>query len=414
MPIKGKIYQLLRWSEKYTKTDMVYLSTGSFWLTLRQIVFSISGLLVSIAFARLIPKETYGEYRYILSMAGILAISSLARIDTAVIFAVARRFEGIVKEGLKTKIKWSLFGSLAAIILAGYFWFNHQAHFAISCLIMAIFLPFMESSQIYLAYLGGRKLFDLQAKYNSLVKVIASLGLIIVLFLTKNLILIILAYFLLYTLLRIYFLSRTLKKLPPNQKTDRQFIRYGKQLSALGVVNEIANYLDKILIYKFLGTVPLAIYAFAITPIDQMTTILQNIRLIALPKFSTGTEEKIKKALPGKIVKAMLLIIILVIIYIFLAPYLYQIFFPQYLESINYSRFYALSLILFPLTLIPSYFQAKIKKREVYFFNLIPPLLRIILLFILGSFYGIIGIISAIILTSLINALFAIFFFKIN
>ena len=75
--IKIKAYNLLRWSEKWTKTDMIYLARGGFWLTLGQVISSLSAFLLAIAFANLLPKETYGEYKYILSIASILAIPTL-------------------------------------------------------------------------------------------------------------------------------------------------------------------------------------------------------------------------------------------------------------------------------------------------------------------------------------------------
>lgn len=414
MSIKNKIYNLLHQSEKYIKTDMIYLAKGSFWLTFRQIIFVITAFLTAIAFARFLPKEVYGQYKYILSIVGILAISALSQINIVVVLAVARKFENVFKEGLKTKIKWSLLGSLSAIILATYFWTQDNLTFTLSFLIVAIFLPLMEASNIYLSYLSGKKAFDIQAKYNSIVRVIASIGLILTIFFTKNIIFIILAYFLLYSILRIYFLYRTFKKLPPNQKTNPKYIPYGKELSVLRIIAEIANYLDKILVFKFLGAVQLAIYAFAILPVEQISIIFRSIRLIALPKFSAGEEEEIKKALPAKIVKAMLIIIIIIIIYILLAPYLYQILFPQYIESANYSRFYALSLIVFPITLIGSYFQTKFKKKEVYLLSFISPSIRIIFLLILAPYYGIIGVMSAIIITGLIDALLSLFLFKKN
>ncbi len=64
--LRAKICNFLRWSEKYIKTDMIYLVKGGFWLTLGQIISSVSSLLLVIAFANLLPKETYGIYKYFL------------------------------------------------------------------------------------------------------------------------------------------------------------------------------------------------------------------------------------------------------------------------------------------------------------------------------------------------------------
>src|SRR5689334_12787395 len=75
--LMARAERLLRWSERYMKTDMVYLAKGSFWLTLGQVAASASGLLLVIGFANLLPKEVYGTYKLILSLAGIIASFSL-------------------------------------------------------------------------------------------------------------------------------------------------------------------------------------------------------------------------------------------------------------------------------------------------------------------------------------------------
>ena len=53
--IRNKAYNVLRWSEKYTKTDMLYLAKGGSWFTVGQVVSSSSVLLLAIAFANLLP-----------------------------------------------------------------------------------------------------------------------------------------------------------------------------------------------------------------------------------------------------------------------------------------------------------------------------------------------------------------------
>ena len=62
---KNSVYTFLRKTEKYTKTDMVYLASGGFWLSIKTALSILIALSLSIAFANLLPKETFGEYKYI-------------------------------------------------------------------------------------------------------------------------------------------------------------------------------------------------------------------------------------------------------------------------------------------------------------------------------------------------------------
>jgi len=60
-------YKILRYSERYTQTDMVYFASGGFWLLLGQFISTISAFLLLIAFANFLPKEVFGTYQYILA-----------------------------------------------------------------------------------------------------------------------------------------------------------------------------------------------------------------------------------------------------------------------------------------------------------------------------------------------------------
>lgn len=42
--LQHRIYKLLRWSQRYTRTDMVYLAKGGTWLSLAQGVATLAGL----------------------------------------------------------------------------------------------------------------------------------------------------------------------------------------------------------------------------------------------------------------------------------------------------------------------------------------------------------------------------------
>ena len=402
--LKQKIYNLLRWSEKYTKTDMVYLTKGGSWLTLGNIVSSASSFLLAIAFANLLPKETYGIYKYILSIAGILAIPTLSGMGTAITQAVARGYEGSFLPALKTKIRWGLLGGLASLALAGYYYFNDNTTLTISFLITAVFLPFMNSFGTYNALLQGRKLFGISTKYGIISQIIAIAILIATLFFTKNLFLIILAYFASWTILRFIFLKITLKNFPPNLNQDPQTLSYGKHLSLINVLNAIAGQLDKILLFHFLGSAPLAIYSFAIAPPEQIKGLLKSIQPLALPKFAQKDKEEIKKTIFKKTGKFFLILIPVTAFYIIIAPFLYKIFFPQYLDSIFYSQIFAISLLTAIATLPVAALQSQMAKKQLYQWNIYGSLLQILLLFVFVWSYGLWGVILARVITRFINA----------
>ena len=80
--------RLLRRTEKITKTDMVYLSKGSFWLLLNQGLGSLLGFITAVALANLLPKEEYGIYKYLLSIAALCSIATMPGFSSAVVQAV--------------------------------------------------------------------------------------------------------------------------------------------------------------------------------------------------------------------------------------------------------------------------------------------------------------------------------------
>lgn len=412
MKIKQKIYNLLRKSQKYTKTDMVYLAKGGFWLTVGKIVSTIASFLSAIAFANLLPREVYGQYKYILSVASILAIPTLSGMNTAVTQAVARGYEGSFIPALKTRIKWGLLGGLASLGLAGYYYFQDNITLTFCFLIAAIFLPFMDSLNIYGSFLEGKKRFDVSAKFTIFIRIISLGAMISVLFLTNNVFLILFTYFISHTLLRFVFLKITLRKFKLNKKQDHETIPFGKHLSLIQIIGTIANQIDKIILWHFLGATYLAIYSFSTLPVKQIKSFLKPIYPLALPKLVRQNRSILKKTLPGKIFKFTAALFLLILIYIIIAPYVYKLFFPEYISSAAYSQLYVFSLIFYPLGMIGIFFVAIKREKPLYIVNITTSITRIILLIILIPVYGIPGAIVALLASQFINTCALYYFFK--
>jgi O-antigen/teichoic acid export membrane protein len=410
--IKNKIYIWLKKGEKFTGTDNIYLAKFGTYLNVNNVFNSVLGLISSIAFARLVSKEIYGDYRYILSFYSIFAIAALQGLDSAIIRGVAKGAENTLHQSLKLRFKYGLFGGLASCVAGIYFFLNNNATFSVCFFIMGVFLPIIESTKTYSTYLEGKKRFDKEVKYGMITQIFFNLAIITTILLTKNLITLVLVYFTVNSFFGVFYLYWTLKKIPPNKTNDDETISYGKHLSLMNILGLISRQLDKILLFKFLGSVQLAIYSFAVSPIEQLRQPFSSIQRLALPKLSESNKENIKKNLPKKIYKSLVFVSLAVIFYNLVASYAYHLFFPQYLDSIFYSRLFSLSLFIFPITLMAMALQAQMMKKQLYQLSIISPIFDIIALLILTPLFGILGVIIARLISYVFYAALVIFFFK--
>jgi len=402
--LKNKTHRFLIWSQKYTQTDNIYLARGGFWLTLEQAVSTVSGFLLAVAFANLLPPATYGTYRYILSLTGIFGVFALSGIKIAIVQAAARGLEGSFYTGFKTKLKWGTLGSLVAVVGAVYYWLQGNSLLPIPLLITAIFLPLMLASHVYGGFLAGRKLFGVGATYGIITNLVSVAGMVIALFLTKNLLWLIAVYFVSNTFLNYFFYLWTKFKLRPNKKEDGQTISYGKHLSFMGIIGRATKEIDKVIIFTFIGPVEVAIYSFAVLIPTQISDILTNVSSIALPKLAVKSREEIGKNLMKKVWKLFILVGAIIVIYVAIAPFFYQIFFPQYLISVPYSQLFALSLVAFPAFFLTNVFRAKMMKTELYLLRAADAL-KLILLLVLVPFFGVLGAVLALLGTQIIKGI---------
>lgn len=405
--LKNFAYKLLRKSENYTKTDMVYLAKGGFWLTLNQVISSVASFLLAIAFANLLPKETYGIYKYILSFASILAIFTLSGMNTAIVQAVARGYEGSYSSGLKAKIRWGLLGGLAGLLVSFYYFWQGNNTLGIGFLITAVFIPFMDSLQIYTALLNAKKDFKGLAKYGVVTKIISSLATLVVLLTYNNIFLVILSYFAVNTTLRLCIHFIVLKTQKSNDAVDPSTITYGKYLSLLNVILTVAEQIENVLIFQFLGAVELALYSFAIAPPEQLKAVLKNMYALIFPKFSAKSKSEIMKSIDSKALKLTGAVAIMVIIYIILAPWFFQVLFPQYLNSIFLSQIYILSILPTSSLFYVAALEAHQAKRELLILRTSTNIISIVLMFVFIYFWGLMGIVIARVLSRLIHLIVA-------
>ncbi|MDD5547621.1 MAG: oligosaccharide flippase family protein [Candidatus Pacebacteria bacterium] len=374
--------------------NMNYLIGGGFWLGLDQIFSAGTSMVLTVAFANLISQEAYGTYRYILSIFGILTIATLPNMNIAVLTSVARGFENLSK-ALKSRIEWGFIGTIAGFSLAGFYFYQGNNLLGYAFIIMAVFLPFTDSFNVFLAFFRGRKLFREQTLYSIIIKSVSAAALIATLFLTENLLIILLAFFIPYVLSRVFLYWLAVKKFSPNNEVDPNTISYGKNLSLLQFLGFVVNYLDNLLIFYYLGPISLAIYTMAMAPISKFQKAFSILPDLALPKFSERPAEEIKKYLIKRIFKLFIFIIPIVAVYILIAPMIFDFFLPKYHDSIFYTQLLSLVFLCLPFSLIYTFMQSKAMQKQLYIYNISIRIIQLILTVIFVGLYGVMGAVIA-------------------
>lgn len=407
---KQKITSFLRWSQKYTRTDMIYLAKGGFWLTLGRISALLLSLATMTAFSRWFSKESFGTYQYVISTVGILAIFALPAMEGALTRTIARGNEGMLRSCAKTKFKWASIGSILCFALAFWYILHHNSTLGYAFLLAGAFLPFTRMFNLFSAFWQGKKRFDVEARYSIVINFFEAVSIILAILLTDNIIIVLAVYFISRSLFRALFYLRTLKK-TDNSKQDKDTIPFAKHLTLMQTLGKLAAQIDKIIIWQFLGPVSVAVYAFAQMPVERAGGLIP-MDTLALPKLSQQNIKKIKKELFQKFLKFLLFTIPFAAIFALLVPYVFRILFPEYLNSVPYAQALSLTFILIPFALIQTALVANVKTKQLYIIQTIGPILKIALCLSLVPIYGIWGIITAILGARTITGMLTLYLFK--
>lgn len=406
--VQKRLLEGLRWSQTYTKTDMVYLASGGFWLVLGQAISSLAALTLAVAFANLIPPETYGTYKYILSLAGLFALFSLPGMNTAFVYATAQGKESTMYAVTRSRVLHASIGSIFAFIGSAYYFFNGNTQLSLALLVIAAALPLFDTFTSYLSYLIGKRRFDLRTKYHAFTQILSTLTLLTTILFTDNLIIILAAYFIPLASIRAilhYHIARTIPHISSEEEKE-EVKGYGKHLTIMQILGTVASEVDKILIWKFLGPVQVAVYTFALAIPEQIKGPLKGVGELAFPKFAAQTPEQIKENLPAlwrKIALYAFGLLGISLIYILVAPYIFAFLFPQYMESVSYSQWFALSIVASAASVPAALLTAQKETKTQYIISSVQPIITIGLLVLLIPLYGIMGAISALIMSRFIS-----------
>ncbi len=413
LELKSRLTTFLRWSERYTKTDMVYLASGGFLGLVSQVTALAGALVLAIMVSHYVPKTSYGQYKYILSIIALLSSFSLNGIGGAVLQSAAQGFDSALQKGFWANLRWSFVIFTGALVMALYYFFAGNATLAAEILIGGSLSPLLASASLFSPFLAGKKDFLHQTLFSIGDNLIPTGLMIVTVMLTSNPLVLVSVYFVSNTMAALFFYRRTqIRYAQSLQRHDETMLRYSKHLSIMGIVGGIAENMDQILLFHFVGVVQLAIYNFATALPDQMRTPIKNIDAMLQARFVNRTAQEIKSGIRNKIFWYFISLVTLVVAYFFIAPYVFKFLFPQYLDAVRYSQIYILWIVALAFDPVSSYLSSRKKITALYTGTIAYSVSQIALIFIGVLYWGLLGVIVAKIIARFVFAVVNYFFYR--
>ncbi len=360
--VKSHIIRALRWSEKYTKTDMVYLTGNGLWVLLGQIAVSGSAFTITLVLANTLNKELFGQYRFITTIIPIIALFALSSLGNAIVRSVARGHTINWYKLIKTKLYFSLIASAISLLIAGYYFVKSNTLLAQIYIIVALFIPFYDLFLLYNHYLQGIGDFKHASKYLGITRLVQAILVIAVAVSTHNILYIIASFFIGLILPQYFFYKRTrnMHKKVPEQGIEHNIITYAIHLTMIQGAILITGNLDKIFTWHYLGAEQFAIYAIGLTLPLNILLLFNFIPQIYFPRVSKLTLDlPTRKSILKKVALMLALLSVVAILYALISPWLLPLLFTAYSTSVSITIALATLIPLLPTnTLFLQIFQA--------------------------------------------------------
>lgn len=328
-----------------------------------------SGMLLTVAFANLLPPEIYGTYKYVLATSSFIAAFSLNAIGQGVMRAVATGKKDAVPSIIRTSMLWSIPASIVTLGAATYYFAQGNATLGYGFLFIAVANVLNNGyglSKSILVAAGDFKANTLSGVPRTLISIAVVL---LTLLLTKNVVFILLAYFATNTIVAWSLYRYSVKKLHIGDSKDgvSEAVTFGKHASVLGFFMIISGQIDQLLLFHFTGGAELALYTLALMPVKEAQNLLANFTNILFPKLAKKTKEEIRATLPLRIKQMLGLSLLGAIAYVVCVPFLFKYLFPKYLVSILVSQVLAITILFQFKGVIETLLIAhgEIKKRYV-------------------------------------------------
>lgn len=403
--LTAAIHSLIGWLERRTGIDLRYVISGSFFLNISQIASAIGTLILAIGFAHFVSKDTYGTYKYVLSIAALLNSFTLGGLTTSVLRSSAAGYQGSLPQNAKRYLRYGIVVLVVGCGLAIYYALRQNGAIAFGVALASCALPLIGATGLFDSYLQGTRRFRVSAMISIALTIFQTAALFACILLGATIAVLITVYFLTLAIgtsgaylfvMRSYDIRDDGHSIPEDHS-------FGLHLSAQSIITAAAAQVDQILIFHLFGAAALALYAFAIAIPEQSKGFIKNFNNLALARYAGSVPSR--SSLLYKTFLLAVFVTVCVVLYIIVAPFIFSFLFPAYRAAVPYSQAYALSLIFVSSVLPQAALQARNDTRGLYYTTIVGAVGQTVGILGLGLLFGIWGVVAGRILGRFITLL---------
>ena len=382
------------WRKSLSRLDLMRVATDSMYLGAATGVSGAAALMVSLIFTRLSTPEMYGQYRYIFSILGVIALFSLPGMNVAIARSSARGFDGTLWEGTKARLRFALLGSAVLVAIAGLLAYQGRPVLARAALVGAVLFPLLWPLDSYLFYFNGKRQFRRFATFTAVLALAPLLVLLVTVLVTDHVEYVILTNLLTVAGLNVMLMLHTLRGVGYNQPVDVEGLRYGWRVSGVNVIGTVHAHLANLVVGTFLGFTDLALFTVGTICAEMFKKAMDVLNLQMFPRLAAADKRDARVSLRRSLLIGFPVMLLTgMIVFVSLPVLVPLVFTAQYRESILYARVLIAGVILsFPGNQFNTYLASRGQARAQYRLLASALLVELVSLIILARQLGLLGV----------------------
>jgi|APSaa5957512535_1039671.scaffolds.fasta_scaffold63034_1 O-antigen/teichoic acid export membrane protein len=253
-------------SKKDINKAIHYIKNQGPWVLLGRSFLMTTGLILSIILTRMMTKDEYGEYQYILSILTIFGFLSLPASTNVLIRYYGQGYHWSYISLFFLRVKSSLLGVILFLCMAIYSYYINDIYFAIVFLVFSICFPLFYSCDLFEYLLQSVMNYKKLNLYYIVRESIRFIMIIFTYWLSGTIALTIIVYILSITIINSWSYYKIKKDYLIEYKNiennvQKKMHTMAINLSLVGIFLLVTSQIDKILIAKYIDMESLAIYS---------------------------------------------------------------------------------------------------------------------------------------------------------